>query len=163
PVPAVRRLHLVAASCGTAVASICAVALAQLERLAAGGWAAGAVLVGALPCWLLAHVFTRLCRVVPSGAGPLAYLPRAFGRRPGLLLAAPYFAFTLLLGGAEALVLGWLLERTLGLPAVIGSSGFIVITWALCRSGLRVGYRLQTAATGLLLGGLVALSILTIS
>jgi amino acid transporter len=161
-VPAIRRLHLVAASCGTAVATICAVGLAQLERLAPGGWAAAAVLAGALPCWLLARVFARLCRTVPSGAGPLAYLSRAFGRRAGLLLAAPYFACTLLLGGAEALVIGWLLQRTLGLPTAAGAVLFLVGTWALCRAGLRVGYRLQTAATLLLLGGLGAVALATL-
>jgi APA family basic amino acid/polyamine antiporter len=161
-VPAVKRLHFVAAACGTAVASICAVGLAQLEGFANGIWAALAVAVGAVPCLFFAGVFARLCQVVPSGAGPLAYLSRAFGKRAGLLLAAPYFVFTLLLGGAEALVLGWLLERTLHLPAWLGASGFLVGTWALCRAGVKIGYRLQTAATLLLLFGLGALSLMTL-
>jgi APA family basic amino acid/polyamine antiporter len=158
-VPAVKDIHFVAAACGTAVASICAVGVAQLEGCATGIWAALAVAAGAVPCFFLARVFARLCQVVPSGAGPLAYLSRAFGKRAGLFLAAPYFAFTLLLGGAEALVLGWLLERTIHLPAWLGASGFLAGTWALCRSGVKIGYRVQTAATILLLVGLAALSL----
>jgi amino acid transporter len=148
---------LVAAGCGTAVASVCAVALLELQRTLAGLWSVAAVLVAGLACGVLARAFGRLCHVVPSGVGLPAYLSRAFGRRLGLRLALPYLLLMVALAGVEARIVGSLLGPLLGVGEWPVALGFLVVTWGICRLGLRPGYRSQviaTAALMLLLAGL---------
>lgn len=153
---------LIATSCGTAVASVCAVGLLAIEQLAAGIWSALAVLCGGALSFALARSFARLAAVVPSTAGLLAYLSRGLGRRRALLLSLPYFFLSLFLVGAEATVAGVLLRELTALPWAIGSFGFLIATWVLCRAGLQLGVRAQALATWALLMGLAALSALAI-
>lgn len=147
---------LVAAGCGTAVCSICAIGLFQIERLLGGVWSAAAVLIAGGCCLVLARALGRLSTIVPSGAGLLAYLSRALGRRAGVLIAVPYLLLSLFLVGVEAIIVGVLLARMLPLPVAAGSLAFLLGTWGLCRVGLRVGYRVQAIATWALIGTLGA-------
>ena len=112
--------------------------------------------IAAVLSGVLARALARLVTVLPTSAGMLAFLGRGLGRRPALLLVLPYLLLTLLLMGAEATVVGLLLRRAVGLPPVVGALGFLVGTWALCRSDLRLGMRAQAMATWALLLGLGA-------
>jgi amino acid transporter len=153
---------LLASGCGTAVASVCALALVQIRQSLDGPWSVAAVLVAGAACGVLARAFARLCHVVPSGVGLPAYLSRAFGRRAGLRLTVPYLVLTVLLAGIEARIVGSLLESLLGLPAWSGAVSFLVVTWGICRLGLRPGYRAQIVATAglmLVLAGLAAVAV----
>ena len=154
-----RTSDLVATSCGTAVAAVCALGLFQIERTLGGVWSVAAVLVAGLACAALARAFGRLAAVVPSGASHLAYLARAFGRPTGIAVAAPYFLLTLTLVGAEATVVGLVVARLTPLPVPVGAFLFLVGTWSICRAGIQVGYRAQAVATWTLLLGLAALSL----
>jgi amino acid transporter len=153
---------LVAAGSGTAMASVCIVGLLQVRHLAPGLWAAAAVMIGGLLCWALARVFGRLMHVVPSGAGLFAYLARGLGRRAGLLLVLPYIVMALLLVGFEALVVGALLAQLAALPVLAGAFLFLVASWGLCQSGIRIGYRAQAVSTWALFASLSALSVLSL-
>lgn len=153
---------LLAASCGTAIAAVCAVGLLSIEHLASGIWSALAVACGGIICFCLARRFARLAAVLPSSAGILAYLSRGLGRRSGLLLTMPYLLLGLFVVGGEATVIGLLLSRALGLPWLLGALLFLVGTWALCRRGLQLSLRAETVATWALIIGLFALSIYAI-
>lgn len=150
---------MVATSCGTAVAAVCALGLFQIERLLAGVWSVAAVLTAGCVCAMLARTFARLAAVIPSGASLLAYLSRGFGRRAGVAIAVPYLLLTLFLVGAEATVVGLVVARLAPVPAPAASLVFLVGTWLLCRAGIQVGYRVQALATWALLVGLGALSL----
>ena len=150
---------LVATSCGTAVAAVCVLGLFHLQRTLGGAWAAAAVVLAGLVCATLARAFGRLATIVPSGAGHLAYVSRAFGRRAGIATAVPYLLLTLALVGAEAVVVGLVVARLTPLPVPAGALLFLVGTWAVCRAGLRVSYRAQALATWTLLLGLGALAL----
>src|SRR5262249_1766100 len=110
-------LALLASGCGTAIATVCALSLVQLQRMLSGLWAVAAVLVAGLLCAVLARTFARLTEIVPSGAGLPAFLSRAFGRRLGLRLTLPYLVLMIALAGVEARIVGALLVGPLGLPA----------------------------------------------
>src|SRR5262249_36915812 len=56
---------LVAVSCGTAIASVCAVGLFEIERLLGGVWSVAAVLVAGVGCFGLARACARLTEVLP--------------------------------------------------------------------------------------------------
>ena len=157
--PTVGTAGLLAAGCGTAIASVCTLGLFRIERLLGGLWSVAAILCASACCAVLARAFGRLARVVPSGAGLLAYLARGFGRPVGLLLALPYLLLTLFLIGAEATLVGRLLAALAPIPAPLGSIAFLVGTWALCQSGVRVGFRAQAFATTALVGGLGIVSL----
>ncbi len=150
---------LVATGCGTAIASVCIAGLFQIERLVGGVWSAAAILTAGVCCIALARAFARMNDVVPSGAGLLAYLSRGLGRSWGIGLAAPYVLLTLFLAGAEATIVGLLVSRLFLVPPAAGALGFLIGTWWLCRSGIRIGYGTQAAATWLLVGGLAVLSV----
>lgn len=154
---------LVATSCGTAIASVCALGLFQIERLLGGIWSVAAVLTAGVCCFGLARACGRLTDVVPSGAGPLAFVSRGLGRRAGLVLVLPYLLLTLFLVGAEAMIVGVVLSRLLSIPVAVGAIGFLVETWLLCRAGVRISYRAQALATWSLIGGLVVLSLLALA
>jgi len=156
-------LALVGAGCGTAIASVCAIGMLQIEQLLGGLWSVAAVLLAAALCGLLARAFARLSAVVPSGAGLLAFLSRGLGRQSGLVIAAPYFLLTLILVGAEATIVGTLLARVLPVPVAAGALLFLVGTWALCRAGVQIGYRAQAAATAGLVLCMAWLSMLAIT
>ena len=141
---------LTAAGCGTAIAAVCSIGVFQIERLLGGLWSVAAVLVAGLCCGLLARALGRLCAVVPSGAGMLAYFSRGFGRAQGLAIAGPYLVLCLFLIGAEAVIVGVLISRLLPLPPIIGGLLFVSGTWAMCRAGVRIGYRVQALATSAL-------------
>jgi APA family basic amino acid/polyamine antiporter len=145
---------LLATGCGTAIASVCAVGLFQIERLLGGLWSVAAVLTAGGCCLLLARALARLSAALPTGAGLLAYLSRGLGRRAGIAAVLPYLLLTLFLAGAEAMVVGLLCARLLPVPAAAGSLAFLLGTWALCSAGVRVSYRVQAAATWALVGGL---------
>jgi amino acid transporter len=151
--------ELLATSCGTALAAVCALGLFEIQRLAAGLWGLLAVLVAAAVSAALARAFTRLATIVPSGAALLAYLSRAYGRRAGLLLALPYIGMTLFLVGSEATLSAELLSRRWPLPVPLVALAFLLVTWGVCRAGLRIGYALQASATWLLVAGLTAASL----
>jgi amino acid transporter len=153
---------LVAAGSGTAMASVCIVGLLQVQHLAGGLWAALAVLLAGLLCWWLAHIFVRLMMVVPSGAGLFAYAARGLGRRAALILVLPYIGMSMLLVGFEALVVGALAEQLISVPIPLAALVFLLLSWAICRAGIRIGYRAQLVATWALCGGLLALSLLSL-
>lgn len=150
---------LLATSCGTALAAVCALGLYEIQRLAAGLWGLLAVLLAAAVSAALAGAFTRLATVVPSGAALLAYLARAYGRRLGLLLALPYITMTLFLVGAESTVSAALLHTRWALPVPLLALLFLLTTWAVCRAGVRIGFAVQAGATWLLVAGLVGASL----
>lgn len=150
---------LLATSCGTAVASVCALGLFAIESLVGGLWSLLAVLIAGGLCLLLARRVAHLYQVLPSGAGLLAQLSRALGRRAGLLLVVPYLTLTLLLVGAEATLCGLLLAAVLPLPTPLWAALFLVGTWALCRAGVSLGQRAQALGTTALLLGLAVLSL----
>src|SRR5262249_16625823 len=150
---------MVATSCGTAVAAVCALGLFQIERLLAGVWSVAAVLTAGCVCAMLARTFARLAAVIPSGASLLAYLSRGFGRPAAVRIAVPDLLLTLFLVGAEAAVVGLVVARLAPVPAPAASLVFLVGTWLLCRAGIQVGYRVQALATWALLVGLGALSL----
>jgi amino acid transporter len=149
---------LLGLSCGTAIASVSALGLFQIERLLGGLWSVAAVMTAAILCWPLARAFARLSAVVPSGAGLLAYLSRGLGRRAALVLAVPYLLLTLALVGVEALIVGTMLARVLGGPPLAGALGLVAVTALVCGAGVRIGYRAQVASTVLLVAGTLALS-----
>src|SRR5262245_11553981 len=153
------RGALLAAGSGTAMASVCAIGLFHIEQLVGGLWSVAAVGVAGVLCALLARVFTRLSDVVPSGAGLLAYVSRGLGRHTGVVMVAPYLILMLFLVGFEALIMGALLAHLLPIPALIGAMLFLIGTWAVCRAGLRIGYRVQALTTSALFVCLVGLSI----
>lgn len=163
PRPTVGAPGLLAAGCGTAIASVCALGLFQIERLLGGLWSAAAILCAGLCCLGLARALGRLAGVVPSGAGLLAYLARGFGRPAGLALTLPYVLLTLFLVGAEATLVGRVLTAVVPVPAAVGSLAFLVGTWALCQAGVRVGYRAQAVATAALIAGLAAVSLASVA
>jgi basic amino acid/polyamine antiporter, APA family len=154
---------LLATGCGTAMASVCAAGLFQIEQLVGGFWSAGAILLAGVCCALLARTLARLTVVVPSGAGLLAYLSRGLGRPTGLALALPYLLLTLFLVGAEATIVGALTAILLPVPAALGSLVFLIGTWVICRSGIRIGYRAQALATWSLVVGLAGVSLTVIA
>jgi APA family basic amino acid/polyamine antiporter len=151
--------QLLAAGCGTAIASVCALGLFRIERLLGGLWSVAAVLCAGAVCFALARIFARLAAVLPTGAGLLAYLARGLGRPAGLSLVLPYFLLTLFLAGAEATVVGLLWARLLPVPPALGALAFLLGTWACCRAGVRISYRAQALATWALVLGLSGLSL----
>ncbi len=153
---------LLAAGCGTAIASVCALGLFQIEQLLGGAWSVLSVLVAGLCCFGLARACSRLSTVVPSGAGPLAFVSRGLGRRAGLAVVLPYLLLTLFLVGAEATIVGVVLARLLGVPVAVGAGLFLAGTWALCRAGVRIGYRAQSVATWALIAGMGVVSLLAL-
>ncbi len=150
---------LVATSCGTAIAAVCAIGLFQIERLVGGVWSIAAVATAGACCLLLASALNRLMEIVPSGVGVLAYLSRSFGRPAGFALTIPYFLLTLFLTGAEATIVGVLSARLLTIPVWLGAGVFLIGTWMLCMAGVRLSYRLQTLTTWTLVGTLACLSL----
>jgi amino acid transporter len=150
---------LVATSCGTAIAAVCAIGLFQIERLVSGVWSVAAVATAGACCLLLARALGRLTEIVPSGAGLLAYLSRSFGRSIGFALTIPYFLLTLFLSGAEASIVGVLGARVFAIPVWLGAGAFLIGTWILCMAGVRLSYRVQALTTWTLVGTLSLLSL----
>lgn len=150
---------LAATGAGTAMASVCAIGLFAIEDLVGGLWSVAAVLIAGLLCSWLARVFARLAAIIPSGASMIAYAIRGLGHRTGMLLVLPYFLAMLLLAGFEAIVVGELSARIVPLPPLLGAVLFLIGTWAICRAGLRIGYRTQAAATAALFVLLVSVSV----
>lgn len=144
---------------GTAMASVCVVALFAIERLVGGIWSALAVATAGAICLFLAYVFARLSSVIPSGAGLLTFVSRAFSRTYGAAIVIPYLLLMMFLVGFEALIVGQLIERLSNIPMIVGGLLFVLITWVICRAGLHVGYRVQSWTTSLLLLCLVAVSV----
>jgi len=154
---------LLATGCGTAVASVCALGLVQIQRSLAGPWAVAAVVAAGGACAVLARTFGRLNEVVPSGAGLPAYLSRAFGRRVGLRLALPYLFLMIALAGIETRIVGTLLGAVLGVPAWTCGLAFLLVTWGVCRLGVRPGYRAQVVATAALMVLLAGAALLALA
>jgi amino acid transporter len=150
---------LTATGAGTAMASVCAIGLLAIEELVGGLWSVAAVLIAGLVCAWLARVFARLASVIPSGASLLAYAVRGLGRRTGMLLVLPYFLAMLLLAGFEAIVVGELSACIVPLPPLVGAALFLLGAWAICRAGVRIGYRAQAGATLALFALLVCVSL----
>jgi len=151
---------LMATGCGTAIATVCAFGLVQMQRTAPGIWSATAVLAAGAICLALSRVFGRLSSVVPSGAGLLAYVSRGLGRRAGIVIAVPYLLLTLFLVGVEATIAGALIHRLApAVPAAAGALVFLAGTWAICRAGVQVGFRAQLAATAALVALLAGVSV----
>jgi amino acid transporter len=153
---------LVATSCGTAIASVCTIGLFQIEQLLGGVWSVAAVCIAGLCCAALARVFARLAEVVPSGAGLLAYFSRGYGRPVGMALTTPYFFLTLFLAGAEATIVGFLGAQLVPLSPWLVAVLFLILTWACCRAGLHVSYRVQALATWTLIGALATFALLAL-
>ena len=146
-------LTLVATGCGTAIACVCALGLGELERRLGGLWSVLAIAAAALLCGALARALGRLSTVVPSGAGLMAFLSRGLGRRFGLVLMLPYVVLGDGAGrrskhASSAPSAARLLRRS---PGGVGALAFLVWTWAVARSGLRLGLRAQAVATGVLM------------
>src|SRR5262249_28131010 len=156
------RGALLAASSGTAMASGCSIGLFDIEQLVGGLCSVAAVGEGGVLCALLARVFTRLSDGLPTGAGLLAYVSRGLGRHTGVVMVAPYLILMLFLVGFEALIMCALLAHLLPIPALIGAMLFLIGTWAVCRAGLRIGYRVQALTTSALFVCLVGLWIVAV-
>jgi amino acid transporter len=154
---------LVAVGCGTAIAAVCCIGVFQIEHLLGGVWSVLAVVVAGVGCGFLSRILGRLCSVVPSGAGLLAYFSRGFGRARGLAIAGPYLLLCLLLIGVEAVIVGVLVARVVPVPPIASGLVFIVGTWAMCRAGLRIGYRAQAISTWALVACLSALATLALA
>jgi len=154
---------LLATGCGTAIACVCALGLFQIERTLGGLWSVLAVAAGGSICLALAAAFGRLCNVVPTGAGVLAYLSKGLGRRAGLLLAVPYVLLMLFLVGAEASIVGVLIARLAPVPPPVAALAFLIVTWLVCRAGVRLGYRAQGIATWALVLCLAALAVYAVA
>ena len=152
-------ITLVATGCGTAIACVCALGLGEIERRLGGVWSVAAVGVAALLCAGLARALARLTAVVPSGAGLLAFLSRGLGRRWALLLMLPYVALVLALVAVEARIVGAVSARLFTIPPAVGALAFVVFTWAVARSGMRLGLRAQAVATGALVIGFSVLAV----
>jgi amino acid transporter len=152
-------ITLVATGCGTAIACVCALGLGEIERRLGGLWSVLAVVCAALMCAALARALGRLAAVVPSGAGLVAFLSRGLGRRWGLLLMLPYVALVIALVAVEARIVGAVSARLLSIPPAVGAVAFLVWTWAVARSGVRLGLRAQAVATGVLVIGFALLAI----
>jgi amino acid transporter len=152
-------LTLVATGCGTAIACVCALGLGEIERRLGGLWSVLAVLGAALLCAALARALGRLSTVVPSGAGLVAFLSRGLGRRWGLLLMLPYVALVIALVAVEARIVGAVSARLLPVSPAVGAVVFLVWTWAVARSGVRLGLRAQAVATGVLVVGFSLLAV----
>lgn len=148
---------------GTAMASVCAVGLLQLEQQVGGVWSVVAIVIAGALCGTVAVALGRLSNIVPSGAGLLAYFSRGLNRRIATLLMVSYLFVMLLLVGIEALIVGTLVAQLVPVPRLAGALGFLLVTWLVCRQGIHVGYRSQTVATVALFVCLVALSIAAIA
>lgn len=153
---------LVAAGSGTAMASVCAIGLLQIQQLSGGLWSVISIIIAALLCLYLARIFSRLSEVVPSGAGLIAFLSRGFNPQIGIAVVVPYLFLMLFLVGFESLIVGTLLERITGMPVLPTAIAFIFLTWAICRAGIRTGYSVQILTTAALFLSLSGLSILAI-
>ena len=149
---------LVATGCGTAIACVCALGLGEIDRRLGGLWSVLAVVCAALLCAALARALGRLSAVVPSGAGLLAYLSRGLGRRWSLLLMLPYVALVIAVVAVEARIVGAVSARLLPIPPAAGALVFLVFTWAIARSGVRLGLRAQAVATAVLMIGFSVLA-----
>ncbi|MBL8953351.1 MAG: APC family permease [Myxococcaceae bacterium] len=155
-----RPATLIATGCGTAIATVCAFGLTQMQGHAPGVWSALAVVAAGALCLLLARIFGRLSTVVPSGAGLLAFVSRGLGRRAGIVIAVPYLLLTLFLVGVEATIAGTLVHRLAPvMPTAAGALVFLVGTWAFCRAGARIGFKAQLAATAALVTLLSGLAV----
>jgi APA family basic amino acid/polyamine antiporter len=159
--PGVLTLTLTAS--GTAMASVCAVGLLQIEQLVGGLWTVVAILAAGALCAVIARALGRLSSVVPSGAGLLAYFSRGLNRRIATLLMISYLVMMLLLVGVEAIIVGVLVSELTPLPALAGALLFLLATWLVCQRGIQVGYRTQSIATVALFVVLVVLSIVALA
>jgi amino acid transporter len=144
---------------GTAMASVCAVGLLQIQQLVGGIWSVIAIVAAGALCGVIAFALDRLSSVLPSGAGLLAYLSRGLNRRIATLVMISYLFVMLLLIGVESLIVGVLLAKLTPLPTLGGAMLFLLFTWLVCQRGIQVGYRIQSLATIALFVCLVALSI----
>jgi amino acid transporter len=106
-------MTLIATDSGTAMASVCAVGLLQIEQTLGGIGAVIAISISGLLCLVLARVLARLTTVLPSVAGLMAFLSRAFGRPVGIFIVMPYLLLILLLVGFEVLIVDKLVARLL--------------------------------------------------
>lgn len=140
------------------MASVCAVGLLQMEQTLGGIGAVAALSIAGLLCLVLARTLARLTMILPSGAGLMAFLSRAFGRPVAILAVIPYFLLMLLLVGFEALIVGELVARLLPIPVVVTAVGFLVLTWAICRAGIQMGYLAQAVTTWALFACLTGMS-----
>lgn len=154
---------LVFAGSGTAMASVCVVGLFLIERSVGGVWAVLAIALAAAVCFFLAYVFSHLSSVLPSGAGLLTFISRAFNKPTGAAIVIPYLLLMMFLVGFESLIVGGMLERLTGTPTLSGAILFIVTTWAICRVGMRVGYRAQNWTTIALFVSLVGVSLILVA
>ena len=144
---------------GTAMASVCAVGLLQMEQLVGGVWSVAAIVIAGALCGMIAVALGRLSSVIPSGAGLLAYFSRGLNRRAATLLMISYLFVMLLLVGVEAVIVGVLTAELTPLPSLAGAMVFLGVTWLVCLRGIHVGYRSQAVTTVALFTCLVALSI----
>ncbi|BAP54535.1 hypothetical protein THII_0238 [Thioploca ingrica] len=157
-----QTMTLIATGSGTAMASVCAVGLLQIEQTLGGIGAVAAISIAGLLCLVLARALARLTTILPSGAGLMAFLSRAFGRPVGILVVVPYLILMLLLVGFEALIVGELVARLLPIPVIVTAVGFLVLTWAVCRAGIQIGYLAQAVTTWALFACLTGISCVTL-
>ena len=156
------RAALLGLSAGTSLASVCIVGLILIRKAAPGLWAFAAIVVAFLICRILAGVFAHLVKTVPSGAGMFAFVSRAWGPAAGIVIIAPYVVLMVLLGALEALIVGNLLQPAFSGWPYSGASPawlacvFLVASWLICISGMRLGLRIQAVATWLLITGMIA-------
>jgi amino acid transporter len=146
---------LVASSVGTAIASVCVLGVLMIHRAVPGLWALAAIAVAFAICRYLAGIFAHLVKTVPSGAGMFAFVSRAWGPAAGMLVVAPYLMLMILLGSLEALIVGHLASRWLPISPLALACAFLLLSWLICATGLRFGFRIQALATGLLVAGVI--------
>jgi amino acid transporter len=148
------RATLLAMGTGTSIASVCLLGIVMIRSMAPGLWALAALAAAFALCRLLAGVFGHLVTIVPSGAGMFAFVSRAWSPSAGMVVIAPYVMLMVLLGALEALIVGHLLARWLPAAPLAIALGFLVISWAVCAAGMRLGFRFQAVATALLVAGM---------
>jgi len=153
---------LLASAAGTAMATVCALGLFSIERLVGGVWSVAAIVLAGLACAVLARSFADMTHVLPSGAGPLAFIARTLGKSASLIVVMPYLLLMLLLVGVESMIVGELLAMLCPIPVELGAVVFIVGTWGTCRAGIRIGYMAQSVSTWALVLLIVGLAIVLI-
>jgi amino acid transporter len=130
-----RKIHLrsvVSTGAGLAFATITIVANVTVGGFTSGntGWIA--ILTAGIVCLLSSFCFAELSGMFPTAAGIRVYLYKAFGEKTAIITSGGYIFVTILSVGAEAYVLGSVIEALI-------PSGPPMILW-ICLTFLLIGY-----------------------
>jgi amino acid transporter len=149
------RVTLLALGSGTSLACVCVLGIAIVRDTVPGLWSFAALALAFAICRVIAGTFAHLVRTVPSGAGMFAFIAKAWGSSAAIVVIGPYVILMILMGALEALIIGHLLRRWFPLPAELLAATFAIICSLMCMGGVRLGFRIQAAATALLVVGIL--------